>query len=236
MTRTDRFSTRHDGDVLSCVSTAPEGPERALTAVVLHGAGTADKERSVALMEDFGAAGCPSLALDFSGHGESSGELPELSLRKRRDQARAVIDGHVPGDHALVLVGFSMSGQTVADLIAHYGERVTAIGLCAPAVYASAAWDVPFGGGFTGIIRTPGGWKDSAALDVYRRYAGTAVLVTPGQDDIIPPEVTDALAAALGEHARFTHTRLERSGHQIGRWLQEHPEDRTALVGALLAG
>jgi uncharacterized protein len=236
MTRVHRFTTPHDGDLLSCVAVRPRTPGRELTAVVLHGAGTADKEYCVPLMEDLGAVGCPSLALDFTGHGDSSGELLESSLRGRRDQARAVIDAHVPAGHALALVGFSMSGQTVADLVAHYGERVTAIGLCAPAVYASAAWDVPFGGGFTGIIRAAGSWRDSTALGVYRRYPATAVLVTPGQDEVIPPQVTAELAAALGERARLTRLRVERSGHRLGAWLREHPEDRAALVAALLAG
>jgi pimeloyl-ACP methyl ester carboxylesterase len=72
-------------------------------------------------MDDFAARGCRALAFDFSGHGESSGELRELSLARRLRQAGAVIDRHVPPGDGLILVGFSMSGQTVADLVARYG-------------------------------------------------------------------------------------------------------------------
>ena len=115
------------------------------TAVLLHGAGRGSKERLLPLLDEFVAHGCRALAFDFSGHGESSGALAELSLRRRFEQAVAVIDAHTPADGPLVLVGFSMSGQTVADLARHYGARVAALGLCAPAVYAGEAWDVPFG-------------------------------------------------------------------------------------------
>lgn len=126
------------------------------TVVLLHGAGTSDKSRLTGLMTDFAARGHHALACDFSGHGDSSGALEDLSLRRRFRQARAVIDQCVPAGAGLVLIGFSMSGQTVADLVAHYGSRVASIGLCAPAVYAARAWPVPFSAGFTEIIRTPG--------------------------------------------------------------------------------
>lgn len=47
-----------------------------------------------------------------------------------------------------------MSGQTVADLLGHYGSRVAALGLLAPAVYPRRAWDLAFDAGFTEVIRT----------------------------------------------------------------------------------
>ncbi|MGW1378455.1 hypothetical protein ACWD6P_29880 [Streptomyces sp. NPDC002446] len=86
-----------------------------------------------------------------------------------------------------------MSGQTVADLVAHYGSRVAAIGLCAPAVYAARAWTVPFRAGFTEIIRAPESWRTSSALEVFRSHrplSTRAVLATPANDAVIPPAVT----------------------------------------------
>ena len=170
------FTHDHDGERLSCVSGGGgggggDGHGAPATVVLLHGAGNGSKERLVPLLEEFVARGCRGLAFDFSGHGESSGELRELSLRGRFEQAVAVIDAQVPADGPLILVGFSMSGQTVADLAGHYGQRVVALGLCAPAVYGAAAWPVPFGEGdsrFSEIIRTPDGWRDAPALDVLR--------------------------------------------------------------------
>lgn len=209
------------------------------TAVLLHGAGRGSKERLLPLLDEFVAHGCRALAFDFSGHGESSGELAELSLRRRFEQAVAVIDAHTPGDGPLVLVGFSMSGQTVADLVRHYGERVVALGLCAPAVYAAEAWDVPFeqgDGEFSEIIRRPGSWRRSPALEVLRAYEGRAVLVVPGTDAVIPPEVTEAVQEALACRSQYTRFELPQADHQLGLWLRDHADDRRELVATLLTG
>ncbi|MDX6345884.1 MAG: hypothetical protein QOF84_674 [Streptomyces sp.] len=224
----------HDGEQLSCVLLNPSEDAATTTAVLLHGAGTSEKERLTALMEEFAARGCRALAFDFSGHGGSSGELGELSLRRRFEQAVAVIAERVPTGDALVLVGFSMSGQTVADLTAHYGPRVTAIGLCAPAVYAAEAWPVRFGAGFTEIIRRPGSWRDSGALESFRAYGGRAVLVVPGTDAVIPQAVTEAVAEALGTRSRFTRLDVEGADHQVGMWLRDNADDRGRFVDALL--
>ncbi|WP_329290780.1 alpha/beta fold hydrolase [Streptomyces pseudovenezuelae] len=209
------------------------------TAVLLHGAGRGSKERLLPLLDEFVAHGCRALAFDFSGHGESSGALAELSLRRRFEQAVAVIDAHTPADGPLVLVGFSMSGQTVADLVRHYGERVVALGLCAPAVYAGEAWDVPFGHGdgeFSEIIRRPDSWRRAPALDALRAYEGRAVLAVPGTDAVIPPEVTEAVQEALAFRSQFTRLELPYADHQLGRWLSDHADARRALVSELLTG
>lgn len=228
------FLHAYDGERLSGVSAGPPG--RA-TAVLLHGAGNGSKERLLPLAAEFAARGCHALAFDFSGHGESTGVLPELSLRRRFEQAVAVIDGRAPADDPLVLVGFSMSGQTVADLVRHYGRRVAAVGLCAPAVYAPEAWDVPFGDGrgrFTRIIRTPDAWRNSPALRAFAAYEGRAVLAVPGTDAVIPPAVTQALHSALTVRARYTRLELPDAEHRLGLWFRDHPEDRRTFVTALL--
>ena len=234
------FTHAVDGERLSGLSggTGPGEPARA-TAVLLHGAGNGSKERLVPWLSEFAAHGCHALAFDFSGHGESTGLLPELSLRRRFEQAVSVIDAHARVDGPLVLVGFSMSGQTVADLVRHYGDRVAALGLCAPAVYAAQAWDVPFGAGdgrFSEIIRRPGSWRESPALDVLRGYEGRAVLAVPGTDEVIPPAVTEAVSEALARRAQFTHRELPEAEHRLGLWFRDHPGDLREFVTAVLTG
>ncbi|MEU6670320.1 alpha/beta fold hydrolase [Streptomyces sp. NPDC046727] len=239
MTRMDEltgFSYAYDGERLSGASAGPAGRT---TAVLLHGAGNGSKERLLPFLTDFAAQGCRALAFDFSGHGDSTGALAELSLRRRYEQAVAVLDAHVPADDPLVLVGFSMSGQTVADLVRHYGDRVAAVGLCAPAVYTPEAWEVPFGTGegrFSELIRTPGSWRHSPALEALRTYAGRAVLAVPGTDTIIPPEVTEAVQEALSARARYTRLDLPDAEHWLGLWFRDHAGDRRDFVAALLDG
>jgi pimeloyl-ACP methyl ester carboxylesterase len=230
------FTHDHDGERLSGVY---GGDLSRATAVVLHGAGTSSSQRLLPLVREFVAHGCRGIAFDFSGHGESTGKLGELSLRRRFDQAVAVIDAYAGVDGPLVLVGFSMSGQTVADLVRHYGDRVAALGLCAPAVYTAQAWDVPFGDGngrFSGIIRRPDSWREAPALEVLRAYEGRAVLAVPGTDTVIPPAVTEAVQDALAARAQYTRFDLPDAQHQLGLWFGDHGDDRREFVEAVLTG
>lgn len=229
------FTHDFDGERLSGLTAG--APGRA-TAVLLHGAGNGSKRRLLPLLTEFAERVRHALAFDFSGHGDSTGSLPELSLRRRFEQAVAVVDAHAPADAPLVLVGFSMSGQTVADLVRHYGPRVVAVGLCAPAVYAPEAWEVPFENGqgrFSEIIRTPGGWRSSRALEVFRAYEGRAVLAVPGTDAVIPPAVTEAVQDALSTRARYTRFGLPQAEHRLGSWFRDHPGDRREFVECVLA-
>ncbi|WP_069752775.1 alpha/beta fold hydrolase [Streptomyces sp. EN16] len=230
------FTHDHDGERLSGVY---GGDPSGGTAVVLHGAGNSSTERLLPLVQEFVAHGCRGVAFDFSGHGESTGKLSELSLRRRFEQAVAVIDAYGGAEGPLVLVGFSMSGQTVADLVAHYGDRVTALGLCAPAVYTAEAWDVPFEDGdgrFSGIIRRPDSWREAPAFQVLRTYEGRAVLAVPGTDAVIPAAVTEAVQDALAARAQYTRFDLPDAQHQLGMWFRDHGDDRQEFVEAVLTG
>lgn len=247
MSQTSEFVLETDGEVLQGTILQPV-PQRAgddegsdpghvhSTVLIMHGAGTASQQRMLPLAGDFARRGRRAAVFDFSGHGRSTGLLPDLSLRRRRDQARAVIDRVLPAKAPLLLLGFSMSGQTVADLVEVYGERVTGVGLFSPAVYDAAAWDVPFGLGFSALIRRPDSWRDTRAFASFAAFQGSAVLVVPEQDDVIPPDVTRLLAETLRGRPGSAYRRLRISGsaHQLGLWLAEHPQDRATVVDALL--
>ncbi|MET9800733.1 alpha/beta fold hydrolase [Streptomyces sp. NPDC006368] len=204
------------------------------TVVVMHGAGGASKERLLPVVEEFARRGCRAVALDFSGHGDSSGELRESSLERRFAQARAVIDRVAADGDELVLVGFSMAGQTVADLTRHYGARVAAVGLCAPAVYAAEAWGVRFGDGFTEIIRRDGSWRTSGALKAFEEFEGAAVLVVPGTDQVIPAAVTEAVEEAFSARSRYRRLDLERADHGLATWFAREAEARRRFADAVL--
>ncbi|MBC3841116.1 alpha/beta fold hydrolase [Streptacidiphilus sp. 4-A2] len=230
-----RFTFRAGDATLAGFTVAPRDGGDGRTAVLLHGAGTASKERLLPLALDLAEAGVGSVALDFAGHGDSSGELSGQSLAVRHAQAVELVEGFVPSDHRLTLVGFSMSGQTVADLLATYGNRVSRLCLCAPAVYDAAARDVPFGHGFTDLIRRPGSWRTSDAFAAYARFAGQAVLLVPGRDEVIPPDVTSALRAALATRSELVEIVLHDAGHRIGLTLANRPDLRRSLVALLAA-
>ncbi len=234
-----RFAYRHGAEVLGCVECKNEsvGANRtSKVAVFLHGGGTADKDRAIPLMEDFVAAGYRAGALDFTGHGESAGDLKTQSLQSRFGQAKGFIDAFTEDDDELLLVGFSMSGQTVADLLTCYSSRVTAIGLCAPAVYACEAWEAEFGLGFTSIIRKKGSWRSSRALHAFGDFRGRAVLARPDLDTVIPPEVTSHIREALARRSSFRELVFDQAGHQLGKWFAGSPPSRLMFVEALSTG
>ncbi len=218
-----------DGEELSCTSIAPQGAPRPNRVVIMHGAGTGSKQRNIPLARDFADVGHPTLAFDFSGHGQSTGQLSMLSLERRFIQARSVIDEFAP-DGPLTLVGFSMSGQTIADLMNHYGKRVTTIVLGAPAAYAPQAWKLPFGAGFTEVLRTARSWEDSSVFATFGDYEGLALLVVPEFDGVIPPGVTFRVENALRRRAVFSRITFPGSPHALGLWLHDHPKDRARIV------
>lgn len=224
-----------DGEKIACGVLLPVGEAAGRTAVLLHGAGTADRSVHGDLARLLAERGCRVVTLDFSGHGASSGRLQKLSLARRLRQARSVIDELAPETDQLLLVGASMSGQTVADLLGHYGSRVAALGLLAPAVYPRRAWDLAFDAGFTEVIRTPDAWRDSAALEIYAAFTGRAVLAVPAEDHVIPPAVNQALVQALARRADFTHLVFPDATHHLGRYFRSHPRE-CAQVADLLVG
>jgi len=122
-----------DGEQLTCTFAL-----RSKNAVILHGAGDSHKERFYPIAKELLDQGIGVIVFDFSGHGESSGKIKELSLSRRFKQASGVIDKLAPKGQ-LYLVGSSMGGQTVCDLLPLYGSRVPAILLLCPAIYAEAA-------------------------------------------------------------------------------------------------
>ncbi|GAA2139079.1 hypothetical protein GCM10009760_20890 [Kitasatospora kazusensis] len=223
------FTHHADGEALSCTTFTPVGAVRPERVVIMHGAGAGSKQRNLPLAREFAEAGFHALAFDFSGHGQSTGELPALSLERRFVQARSVVAEFAP-DGPLVLVGFSMSGQTIADLVGELGPRVATVVLGAPAAYAAEAWKLPFGAGFTEILRTPRSWAASPVFDTYAAFAGRAVLVVPEHDAVIPPEVTARIEAALAERAQLTRLTFPGSEHILGGWLADHPADRRQVV------
>ncbi|MFF9070186.1 alpha/beta fold hydrolase [Streptomyces sp. NPDC014891] len=231
------FTHDHKGERLRgvCGGGGPSG----VTAVVLHGAGDSSMESLLPVVREFVDRDCRGVAFDFSGHGGSTGTLGESSLRRRFEQAVAVIDAYAGTEGPLVLVGFSMSGQTVADLVAHYGDRVAALGRCAPTVYAADAWGVPFGKGngqFSRIIRRPDSWRDAPALRALRAYEGRAVLAVPGTDAVIPAAVTESVQDALTSRSQYTRLDLPDAQHRLGTWFRDHGEDRQRFVRAVLTG
>ncbi|MEV5785010.1 alpha/beta fold hydrolase [Streptomyces sp. NPDC052287] len=223
-----------DAERLSFFEVMPDQGEVEQECIVLmHGGGSGDnKEPSLPLAEDLAARGYRVLALDFTGSGESSGEWSKLTLDRRRDQAASLIQGCLPAQAPLILIGFSMSGQTAADLASRFGERVTRLVLCAPGVYSRTLRDTAFGDKSFPILafHLPELWADSPALDVLATFGGRTLLVLPEYEEEVPPGMAGLIEKSLRANPRVTTLRLEGAGHLLDQWLASHPMDRQAVI------
>lgn len=230
-----------DGELLACLEVC--GDQDRATVLILHGAGESRKERYLPLMTGLAEAGLASVAFDFSGHGESTGALGELSLERRHRQARGVLADLLRrrGGSPVIVMGFSMSGQTVCDLLAGDGDAdrgvPSAAVLCCPAVYSRDAYGIPFGDpAFTRVLRRKGSWSDSPAFEALLGYHRPLLVVRPQVDEVIPEEISARIVGSRPPGLTREYV-VEGASHQLMRRFTDRPGELrhvVALVAALL--
>ena len=201
-------------------------------AIILHGAGQANRTRYYTMATELLSHNVGVVLFDFPGHGESTGDLATLSIDRRDKLARNIIEQLVPADSPLYLIGFSMSAQTVCDLLPVLGERVQTILLGCPAMYAEEARTLPFGSdAFTTILRGEDSWRRSSAPSKLRGFTGKTIIAIGDKDEVIPPGVVDALKQAAQQ---LTFRQYHQADHQLAKWLTQHPAALSELIGQLI--
>jgi len=218
------FRVPFDGHVLVGDVMAGEGPPRLL---VLHGAGTSCRERFRELREHFAARGIGSVAFDCIGHGDTGGDLKATSLRSRTEQACAVIETVGP-PRPLSVLAASMGGYTAVTLLPRY--QVESLILVGPAIYATEAYAVPFGAGFTEIIRRPRSWERSDAWALLAQFTGRLLIVAGEHDAIIPPDVIRNIHNSARQAGERTLYVAQGASHLIITDLRAHAPDQLDRV------
>jgi len=215
-----------DGERIVC-----EVQLRQKNAIILHGAGVSNRKRYYAFADELLRQGIGVVLFDFSGHGESTGGLHDLSLARRQIQACGVIDAFLDKQSTFYLIGFSMSGQTVCDLLSMYGSRVEAILLGCPGIYTKAVHGLVFGDSiFTSTIRQPASWEASSALAALREFEGRTIIAIGDNDDVIPPGVVTLLSDAAKHSSVYKY---KDATHQLANWLSKNPDKLRNLVQEL---
>lgn len=126
-----------DGVELEVRLEAPAGAADAQwTALYLHGFGSRQSgEKATYFRSRLLEAGIPFCSFDFRGHGESGGDLGELTLsRSLEDLARVRAWLAERGHRRIVLFGSSMGGATALAEAARHPAGIAACLLIAPAV------------------------------------------------------------------------------------------------------
>jgi uncharacterized protein len=207
-----------------CLDPAVPRPH-APTIVMMHGAGTSNSLRAQGMAEVFARSGMRVISLDFVGHGQTSGALQDVSLALRTQVARAVIDYWTQDTDKLILCGASMSGHTALRLTAELADRVVALNLFAPAIYAAEAEPVLFGDDFRRILRSERSWESSLALRDAQQFTGKVYIALSNHDEIIPWEAATQLFTAFKNQAREVRfSLLSEPDHKLAAWLSARPE------------
>lgn len=168
------------------------GDNSPVHTLFLHGAGQSHKERLRPLREKLALQGHASAAIDFSGHGGSTSLAPN-SLAKRVAEAQAALDGFTAGPRTVI--GVSMSGEIAMRLACRPENRIAHLVTIVGAIYDGAAFTLPFGPSFSAALRRPDSWRDADTLALIRNYRGRITLVRASDDQVIPREVADLIAA-----------------------------------------
>jgi dienelactone hydrolase len=227
--REERFGFRA-GDETLAGALMVAGQKSSCRLLFLHGAGTTDKERTRNLAVRMAEKGFSSFRFDFSGHGESTGCLAESSLQKRTREAMAALQFTDPSS-SVSICAFSMGGHIALEMLRRTQDKVANLLLFAPAVYDRKAFEVPFGAGFSDIIRRHESWRDTDVIDKLREFSGSFLICIGDRDAVIPSGVIDLLANCAGSARRREVWRLAGVDHQIAKWVADD-DDALELVAA----
>jgi len=224
VTATREYFLRAGDETLACsLDDAGESPP---SVFCLHGGGDTHRHTVAYLSPVFRELGHTVVRFDFSGQGDSTGEMNRSSLQKRYQEAAAVLNHFGPG-RRLVVVATSMAGAVAARLAVEF--PVTDLILFCPAAYSRRAWNLEFGAGFTGIIREEDSFLETEAGELLKSYRGNALHVLGTDDRIIPPGVTQLFLSSLAACRRLDTVVLEDCPHPIHRWAEKHPAVRERI-------
>lgn len=152
--------------------------------LILHGGGpTSCRQSFQQTRKQFIEYGVSTVCFDFIGHGDTGGDLRSSSLKARTEQACCIIE-KVRFTQSLSIMATSMGAYTAIKLLEHYD--VSTLILVVPAIYNKNAYEIPFNGGFTQIIRQANSWKHSDAWKILSTYTGNILLVAAENDSVIP--------------------------------------------------
>lgn len=199
--------------------------------VFLHGAGIGVKEMIYNVSAPILNSGSNILSIDFSGHGESSGELKKSSLQKRVIEAKASIDKFSPNG-PLIVCGASMGGYIAIRMLELY-EIETLILFC-PALYGAKAYAVPFDCGFSEIIRSPNSWQNTDVLGLLENFSGKLLIIMGENDEVIPPGVIELINKHTPKAIKKEIYIIPNCPHRVNVWLNDQLQELSKLQSKFL--
>jgi len=202
------------------------------SVLCLHGGGLdANRSRFQLIRQQLATNGVSSLAFDFVGFGESSGEISAASLSSRVEQVKTIINTkHFKQPPSII--ASSMSGYVAIK--SAESQKIENIILIAPAIYTKKSYKVLFGPEFTKLIRRPDSWRDSDAWKTLSNYYGNLLVFEAENDQIIPHEVIDLIYDSAQRAAFKRRIVIKSATHPLIAWINKHPSHRKLIVDEIL--
>jgi uncharacterized protein len=191
------------------------------TVICLHGGGLSNKNSTKYLSPAFFKHRKSVIRFDFSGQGDSSGDLKESSLKKRYIETKTVLDYLNVTDN-LTVVGSSMGGYIAGKLILDY--TIDNLILFCPAAYSIDAWDIGFSNGFTKIIRIKNSYLNTDIFKILKTFVGKSLFIIGSEDEVIPEIITELYLDSLENSVKFEKLIIKNCPHPIHRWGERNPE------------
>ncbi|AEI82385.1 hypothetical protein CNE_BB1p09740 (plasmid) [Cupriavidus necator N-1] len=190
--------------------------------LLLHGAGMSTRVRWLPLRTALAQHGVGTVAIDFSGHGDSSSRT-EGSLEKRFDEALLALE-HIDADGPRVVVGISMSGEIAVRLAVDKATHISGVVTIVGAAYDPAAYQIPFGPEFTRILRSHESWRKSEVFSAIQSFRGRIAVIQAGNDEVVPGMIGSDLIrnASCAEHAELLV--LPGVSHALANALDDNPK------------
>jgi esterase/lipase len=207
--------------------------------LLIHGWNSA-QNRNEHLAETLAAQGFSCLTFDFSAHGESAGDLAQLSCADFLNDAIEAYDTLIreTGVREVAVIGSSFGSYIAAILTAH--RPVARLILRAPSDYPDEGFtEVHEGGKWSGEKVT---WRnerrsfsETMALRAVHAFGGELLLVESGADDVCPHQCIQNYADALKDQYKLTHFVQEGAPHSLTH-VPAHKEVFERMVVSWLTG
>jgi len=127
-----------------------------------------------------------------------------------------------------------MGAHTAIRASQKLGDRVTALCLLQPAIYAKEAEDLLFRSEFTEVLRRPESWRSSYALADAANFKGIVHVAIGSEDPVIPWGVIEGLASSFKSTASSLRLEVfQGAAHELPEWIPARPFYGEQLVAYL---
>ncbi len=188
--------------------------------LMLHG-GLKPASNYFYLAEKLHSMNISSFAFDHSGHGQSTGQLNQSSLKKRVNEAHEAVKA-ASFSQPVSIFSYSMGGYVAIKLINHI--KIDKLVLLCPGIYDRDAYELKFDSGFTEVIRKEESWKNSDAYELLESFKGKLLVFIGEDDEVIPNGVIKLIKKHSLNTTKSEFVYLPNCPHNVSQWMQDDPK------------